>query len=130
MSKILYLYSFLIFISCSTKNHEITYHDNGSIKYDVVYKDSKLDGFTKTFDENGNLINKSCYVNNLLHGQWIDYYQNGNIQHLINYNYNFKDGKEIWYYESGNIKSQLIYKEDKIISDIIRWNQEGKIIDE
>ena len=128
MSKILFLYSLLILVSCSTKNHEITYHDNGNIKYDVVYKDNKLDGFAKTYDTNGNLINKSNYVNNQLHGRWIDYYKNGNIQHIIHYNYNLKDGKEIWYYESGNIKSEIIYKDDKVVSDIIRWDQEGQII--
>ena len=126
MFKILFLY--LILISCSARNHEITYHDNGTIKYDVVYKDNKLDGLAKTYDNTGNLINQSNYVNNQLHGQWIDYYKNGNIQHIIHYNYNLKDGKEIWYYESGNIKSEIIYKDDKVVSDIIRWDQEGRII--
>ena len=130
MSKILFSYLFLFFISCSSKNHEITYHDNGVIKYDVIYKDNKLDGIAKTYDEYGNLLNQTNYVNNQLHGQWIDYYKNGKVQHIVDYSYNLKDGKEIWYYESGNIKSQLIFKDNKIISDIIRWDENGKIINE
>ena len=128
MSKILLLYSILFFFSCSSKNHEITYHDNGKIKYDVIYKDNKLDGIAMTYDDTGTLINRSNYFNNQLHCEWIDYYPSGNIQHVINYSFNLKNGVEIWYYESGNIKSKIVYKNDKILIDIIRWNDNGEII--
>ena len=55
MFKILFLYLFLFFISCSSKNHEITYHNNGKVKYNVSYKNNKLDGVAITYDEDGNI---------------------------------------------------------------------------
>ena len=88
----------------------------------------KIDGEAKYWSNDGYLINMVNYVNDQFHGEWIDYYKNGKTQHIINYAYGKKDGKEIWYYESGNVKSQVLYDNDKIISDIVRWDNNGKVI--
>ena len=63
MFKILFLYLFLFFISCSSKNHEITYHNNGKVKYNVSYKNNKLDGVAITYDEDGNIKKIQIYPN-------------------------------------------------------------------
>ena len=65
-----------------------------------------------------------------MHGKWIDYYSNGLILHIINYDYGKKHGEEVWYYKSGNIKSKVIYEYDNIVSDILRWDDSGQIINE
>ena len=114
--------------SCSNIRHEIVYYDNGKKKYDIQYKNDKIDGKTIYWDKNGNLINVVNYSNDKFHGEWIDYYKNGNMQHIINYRYGQKHGTEIWYYQSGNMKSQAIYESDIIISDLIRWDDNGRII--
>ena len=118
----------LYIISCTASIHEIAYYDNGNKRYDIEYKNGNIDGLAIYWDDDGNLINKVYYINNKLHGQWIDYYSNGNILHTIKYNFGKKHGTEIWYYESGNIKSQVVFKNDNIVSDIIRWDDNGKII--
>ena len=126
----IFIYSFII-ISCTTNSyHDISYYDNGQKQYNIEYKNNKIDGLALYWDEKGNIINKVHYVNNKFHGKWIDYYINGNIKHIVDYEYGKKDGEEIWYYESGNIKSKVIYKDDQIISNILRWNDNGRIIEQ
>ena len=126
--EILLLYVFFICESCVNIHHDIVYYENGTKKYDIEYKNGKIDGNAKYWDVNGDLINVVSYNNDLFHGKWIDYYSNGNIQHSINYTFGQKHGEETWYYESGNIKSRIIYEYDKIINDLIRWDQNGVII--
>ena len=133
VNNILNIIFLLLFHSCMSSifdnsNREVVYYDNGNIKYDIPYKNGKIHGEAMHWDRKGYLINKVNYVNNQFHGEWIDYYNNGNIQHIINYAFGKKNGKEIWYYESGNIKSQVLYDNDKIISDIVRWDNNGKVI--
>ena len=127
--KLLFIYIIVLYlISCSTSFHEIAYYDNGNKRYDIEYKNGNIDGVAVYWSENGNLVNKVHYVNNKLHGKWVDYYPMGDVLHVINYNFGRKHGKEMWYYESEKIKSQVIYKYDKIVSDMIRWDENGKII--
>ena len=35
-----------------------------------------------------------------------------------------------WYYESGNIKSKIVYDNDIVLKDLIRWNDNGEIIND
>ena len=122
---------FVFLLSCSSNSyHEITFYDNGQKQYDIEYKNNKIDGLARYWDIDGNLVNEVNYVNNKFHGKWIDYYSNGNILHIINYHYGQKHGEEIWYYLSGNIKSKVLYEYDNVISNILRWNDKGKIINE
>ena len=126
----IFIYTFLI-ISCSANSyHDISYYDNGQKQYDIEYKNNKIDGIAKYWDEKGNIINEVHYVNDKFHGKWTGFYPNGNVSHIIHYYYGEKHGKEIWYYESGNIKSSITYQYDKIVSDLIRWDDAGKIINE
>ena len=126
----IFIYSFLLF-SCTTNSyHEISYYGNGQKQYDIEYKNNKIDGVAIYWNKDGNIINKVHYVNNKFHGEWIDYYANGNIKHIVNYEYGKKDGEEIWFYDTGNIKSKIIYKDDQIISNKLRWDSDGKIIKE
>ena len=126
----IFIYSFFI-ISCATNSfHDISYYDNGQKKYDIEYKNNKIDGVALYWDENGNIINKVHYINNKFHGKWIDYYTNGNVKHIVHYDFGRKNGEEIWYYQSGNIKSKIFYKDDQIVSNILRWDSNGNIIKE
>ena len=126
----LYLINIILLLSCVSNYKDISYYDNGKKQYEIQYKNNKINGIAKAWDTNGKLINQVNYVNNKFHGQWIDYFPNGTIQHIINYNYGKKHGKEIWYYKSGNIKSQAIYEYDVIISEILRWDDNGRILNE
>ena len=130
-----YNFIFLYFLfylcsSCSSINHDIAYYDNGNIKYDIESRNGKIDGKAKYWSDEGILINLVHYSNDLFHGEWIDFYPDGKIQHIVSYSYGQKHGEEIWYYQSGKIKSKIIYNYDVIIKELIRWDENGLIIND
>ena len=128
--KIIVIVISIFYQSCINSNHDIAYYTNGNKKYDIEYKNGKIDGKAKYWNNNGDLINVVNYRNNLFHGDWIDYYSNGNIQHVTTYAYGHKNGEEIWYYKSGQIKSKVVYNYDEIITDLVRWDENGILIND
>ena len=111
------------------KRHiEKDYYDNGEMKYKIQKFNDKIDGYAKYWDNNGKLINVVNYSNGVLHGEWKEYYSNGKIKYILNYQYGLKDGYERWYYDNGVKKSEIFYKNNKIIIDIIRWDKNGNLI--
>ena len=51
-----------------------------------------------------------------------------NLKYTITYQYGLKDGYELWYYDNGIKQSEVLYKQDIIIADIIRWDENGNLI--
>ena len=41
------------------------------------------------------------------------------------YEFDKKNGYEKTFYENGNIKSKVLYKDDKKVSEMSRWNENG-----
>ena len=64
----------------------------------------------------------------MLHGEWKEYHVNGNIKYKITYQYGLKNGYEVWYYDNGIKKSEILYSENKIVTDTIRWDRNGNLI--
>ena len=110
------------------KNIEKEYYDNGALKYKIQKLNNTIDGYAKYWDIEGNLINVVNYSNGVLHGSWEEYYSNGKIKYTLNYQYGLKDGYERWYYNNGFKKSETLYKDNEIIIDIIRWDNNGNLI--
>ena len=123
-----------LFFSCTHFNSSINryiekdYYTNGKIKYKIQKFNDKIDGYAKYWDEYDNIINIVHYSNGILHGEWKEFYSNGNIKFIVNYEYGLKQGKETWNHYNGNKKSEVIYDYGIIISDIIRWDEKGKLI--
>ena len=110
------------------KHIEKEYYDNGVLKYKIQKLNNTIDGYAKYWDIEGNLINVVNYSNGVLHGSWEEYYSNGKIKYTLNYQYGLKDGYERWYYNNGFKKSETLYKDNEIIIDIIRWDNNGNLI--
>ena len=110
------------------KNIEKEYYDNGALKYKIQKLNNTIDGYAKYWDIEGNLINVVNYSNGVLHGSWEEFYSNGKIKYTLNYQYGLKDGYERWYYNNGFKKSETLYKDNEIIIDIIRWDNNGNLI--
>ena len=110
------------------KNIEKEYYDNGALNYKIQKLNNTIDGYAKYWDIEGNLINVVNYSNGVLHGSWQEYYPNGKIKYTLNYQYGLKDGYERWYYNNGFKKSETLYKDNQIIIDIIRWDNNGNLI--
>ena len=110
------------------KHIEKEYYGNGAIKYKIQKLNNTIDGYAKYWDDKGNLINIVNYSNGVLHGPWKEYYSNGKIKYTLYYQYGLKDGYERWYHNNGIKKSEAFYKDNKIIIDIIRWDENGNLI--
>ena len=120
-----FIFLYFLFYSCSSINSDIAYYDNGNIKYDIEYRNGKIDGSAKYWSSEGVLINLVHYTNDLFHAEWIDFYPDGKIQHIVNYSYGQKHGEEIFYYQSGKITSKIIYNYDVVVKELIRWDEKG-----
>ena len=80
------------------------------------------------WDENCNIISKTNYENGKLHGYWYDYHQQGQIMHSVEYFFGQKNGYERWYYENGNLKTETLYEFDVQVSDMLTWDESGKLL--
>ena len=123
---------FIFFLSCSNQNlidTDKSYYDNNKIRYEVQKQNGKEQGIAKYWDINGNLINKVQYFYGQVHGEWIRYYISGQIKSIDNYKFDKKTGYSITYYQNGIKKSEVLYKDDIPISNIIRLDKDGKLIE-
>ena len=112
------------------KNIEIKrdFHDNGIPSYEFTYKMGKLDGISKTWDMDGNLTAIVNYKNGMLDGIWKTFYVNGQLKNSTIYLYGNKNGLELWYHSNGEKQSEVLYENNKIISKMLRWDEQGNPI--
>ena len=88
-------------------NSEVTYYDNGQIKW------------------------KGEYFKDALFGTSIYYYENGRMQHLALYFGDKPNGPKISFYENGKIKSIAFYNEDnKRDGFLLKYSEDGRNVEE
>ena len=105
-----------------------SYFSNGNIEYEAEYLNGKLDGLSRTWYENGPISSASLYDNGQPHGIWKKYHINGSIMYEVHYEYGEKHGIEYWYYDNGQTKSEQRFSYGISVSEMIRWQPDGKII--
>ena len=76
----------------------------------------------------GNLIAIVSYKNGMLDGTWKTFYVNGQLKNLTIYLYGKKNGIELWYHSNGKKQSEVLYENNKIISKMLRWDEQGNPI--
>ena len=64
----------------------------------------------------------------MIHGEWTEYYSSGNIRSITNYIFGEKNGLEIFYYNNGIKKTEQLFKNNSPKSKIIRWKENGDLI--
>ena len=104
------------------------YFNNGSLRYEFTYKLGKLDGISKTWDNHGNLISIVTYKDGMLDGNWKTFYVDGQLKNSVVYLYGKKNGIELWYHSNGEKQSEVLYENNKIISKMLRWDEQGNTI--
>tara|TARA_B100001750_G_C15305612_1_gene494550 strand:+ start:255 stop:668 length:414 start_codon:yes stop_codon:yes gene_type:complete len=102
--------------------------ENGDICKEE-WRENLLHGTTTCWNKSNKIISRVNYKNGYLDGKWIQFYDNENVMYSINYSLGKKTGFEIWYYDNGSIQSKTEYLNNEIISEIIRWDNEGNIIE-
>ena len=109
-------------------NVKYEYFENGRVKSKFSYLGNKLEGESFFYDSTGTLISSSSYIDGLLDGTTVKYGKTGEIAYSIDFKRGMKHGKEVFYHKNSKKKSQVYYEYDKKVSQIIRWDLNGKII--
>lgn len=105
---------------------EYSYYPNGKIEFKATYLNDKLDGISEYWDESGNLKSVSNYSAGKLHGLLKQFQQNGELIHSVEYFHGRKHGLEVWYWDNGQLKSQQKFEFGEPVSELQRWDFEGK----
>lgn len=91
------------------------YHLDGNIKIEGGFNNDLFDGPWNYYDERGVLVGEGQFKNG--NGEVTFYDKNGHKERTTHYKNNKKDGPEIYYTPTGEISREIIFKEDRIISD-------------
>ncbi len=114
-----------------SKNAKIvkkSFYENGNIEVESEFLNNQLYGISKRWSESGILLNKVEYMNGLVHGDWILYYPTGVIKQVTQYKFGKKHGFEKWFYQNSQLKSEIEYENDKPITNIVRFDENGNLI--
>ena len=95
----------------------MAYHINGEVKIEGGFKDDMFDGPWTYYDERGVLVGEGSFKEGA--GDLIFYDKNGHKARLTHYEQNKKDGKEIYYHPDGTVYQEIIYKQDRIVSQTV-----------
>lgn len=90
------------------------YHVNGQIKAEGNFKNNLFDGDWIYYDERGVVVGEGTFKDGT--GTLTAYNTVGKIAMSTQYEHNKKNGKETYYTSGGNIYKEIIYKQDRIVS--------------
>lgn len=109
------------------------YHENGTIKSEISYKDGLYHGPFKEYYENGVLWQEGIYKEGQPKGIQKTYFESGNLQVEMDWT-DWDDRMTKTYYENGQLQSEVHIEEGKLISkkeydkDGKRLTKSGKVV--
>jgi antitoxin component YwqK of YwqJK toxin-antitoxin module len=130
MIKLLFAFSMLVFIGCSSESENtvneidptiespfkditdgmfIEYHPNGKLKTKGLLKNGKRTGVWIAYHTNGNIYSENKYKTGVLNGKTAAYYPNGNVQYVGLYINNKKDDSWFFYGEDGALDKEILF---------------------
>ena len=102
------------------------FYEDGKIKQQHSYLNSKLDGPAYEYYPDGKLMQENFYQQSVLIGKDTSYYQSGKISSIHNRNSRGQyDGANERYSEEGKLLSKSVYKDGKQIS-VQTWYENGQ----
>ena len=131
MIKLLFAFSTLVFIGCSSDSENIAneidpaiespskviadgnfieYHSNGTIKTKGLLKNGKRTGIWTSYFVNGKIQSESKYKKGILNGKTAAYYPNGNVQYMGLYIGDNKDDSWFFYLEDGTLDKEILFE--------------------
>jgi antitoxin component YwqK of YwqJK toxin-antitoxin module len=87
----------------------ITYHPNGKIHTESLYKELELDGLQKSFDTEGRILSEIHWNQGVYHGDRI-YYNKGQKIQFTPFVFGKKHGKELLYHK-GRLVAEIQWKQ-------------------
>jgi antitoxin component YwqK of YwqJK toxin-antitoxin module len=131
MIKLLFTFSMLVLIGCSSESENIVneidpaiespakditdgefieYHPNGNIKTKGLLKNGKRTGVWTSYFVSGKVQSESKFDKGKLNGKTATYYPNGNVQYMGLYINNEKDDNWFFYLEDGTLDKEILFK--------------------
>lgn len=91
------------------------YHIDGNIKIEGGFKNDLFDGPWTYYDERGVVVGEGNFQNG--DGEVTFYDKNGQRLRTTHYKNDKKEGVEAYYTPSGEVYREILFKEDRIVSD-------------
>lgn len=136
-----YLDTQCIYVNDSIEGVETMYLPNGSKTQEFTYTHGKKNGPHKAYHITGDIKIEGNFKNDLFDGDWIYYDERGVVvgegklnagagsvtfygpngikSRVTNYRNNKKDGKETYFTSSGAIYKEIVFKQDRIVSETV-----------
>jgi len=90
-----------------------TTYSNGKPKAEVLYKDGKKNGLSKSFDKEGKISLELPYVNDKREGKSKKYYEGGKqLYQTTEYKDDLMHGMQVKYRENGDVLSEAQYEKN------------------
>lgn len=103
------------------------YDENGIIKYELFFKNDKIDNYLKKFNASGKLISEIQYKNGVEHGEVKSYNDSGVLVFKGRHNNGFLEGICKNYYDSGELESEIEYLEGKKDGKALSYYKNGNL---
>ena len=101
-----------------------TYYTNGNPKMEVSSRNGLPNGIGKFYNEDGSLLYQGLFKNGKLDGMLYQYYPEGSIHNEMNYSKGIYEGSQKIYDIEGNQTAEIIYNAGKPVSGFVILNED------
>lgn len=104
-----------------------SYHYNGVLEVEGVYKNHKREGEWRYYTPSGNLKMLQNFTDGLLNGEAKKYYANGNLEEVVTYDSSLMHGEYRYYYENGKLQSKSYYQNGELTGEAVSYYQNDSL---
>ena len=104
------------------------FYENGTLKYEGLWRNNKQEGLFKMYSENGNLIRENIFKNHKKISQK-EYFEGGGLKSKGSYKNEIKHGEWTEYFENGKLSTKTEFESGNKIN-MQSWFENGNIISE
>jgi antitoxin component YwqK of YwqJK toxin-antitoxin module len=118
--------------SCRIDGVQKSYYEDGKVREEVTYNNSKIIGISKEYYESGKLKSEVHWIDGKVSGDRKNYYESGKLLSETPCIYNQEEdyvmpnGVSKEYYENGKLKSIITYVNDDVVATI-KYNENGAL---
>ncbi len=104
-----------------------TFHPNGRLAIDAVYKNGTLNGLFKSYYENGFQWQLVSYVNGVENGISLSYFDNGKMKIRENYSMGILEGLHEEWDENGTLRVKIPYLHGQMQGSVKIYDEFGSL---
>ena len=106
------------------------WHDNGQLRVQTTYVDSKLHGEYKEWFDNSKLNKQTTYVDGKIYGDYKIWHNNGHLYIQTTYVDGKFHGVDKMWHNNGHLYIQTTYVDGKKNGEYKRWDRDGNLIED